>query len=333
MSALPAPCAEPVVTVAIPVLDEAADIDECLHRVRRQTWRNLDIVVADGGSADRTREIVLAHAADDPRVRLIDNPRRLQSAGLNEVLAASRSERIVRLDARSFVDDAYVARCVELLRTTRSAVVGGRMVPRPGSSAVARGIALANVAPWGAGPAKFHRSGEGGPAETVYLGAFDRSWLDLARGWSEDVGVNEDYELNHRIRSLGGQVWLQPDLEVGYQPRPSLRALSKQYFRYGRSKATVMRRHPRSVRGRQIAPAMLVPVLGVSAVPGVAGRMGRIGLCAYAVVLSALSLRAPGAMVVRAAACVAALVMHWSWAAGAWFGWFRPMAAAGKATR
>jgi glycosyltransferase involved in cell wall biosynthesis len=324
MSALPAPCAEPIVTVAIPTLDEAGAIDECLHRIRRQTWRNLDIVVADGGSSDRTREIVLAHAADDPRVRLIDNPRRLQSAGLNEVLAVSRAERVVRLDARSFVDDGYVARCVELLRTTRSAVVGGRMVPRPGSSSVARGIALANVAPWGAGPARFHRAGEGGPAETVYLGAFDRSWLDLARGWSEDVGVNEDYELNHRIRSLGGQVWLQPDLEVGYQPRPSFRSLSKQYFRYGRSKATVMRRHPRSVRGRQIAPAMLVPVLVACTVPGLLGRASRIGLLTYALAVLLLAVRAPARVVERLLAGFAAVVMHWSWAAGAWFGSIRP---------
>jgi hypothetical protein len=158
----------------------------------------------------------------------------------------------------------------------------------------------------------------------VYLGAFDRTWLDLARGWSEDVGVNEDYELNHRIRSLGGQVWLQPDLEVGYQPRPSLRALAKQYFRYGRSKATVMRRHPRSVRPRQIAPAMLVPVLGASAAPGLVGRVGRLGLVAYVLTLLVLALRAPGAVVERLFAGAAALVMHWSWAAGAWFGSFRP---------
>jgi glycosyltransferase involved in cell wall biosynthesis len=330
MSALPTSDQELLVTVAIPALDEEGAIGECLDRIRAQTWSRLDIAVADGGSRDRTREIVRDHAARDPRVRLVENPRRLQSAGLNEILATSRSDVVVRLDARSFVDDRYVARCVELLAGTQSAVVGGRMVPRAGEGRVARGIAVANAAPWGAGPAKFHRAGAGGPAETVYLGAFVRSWLDLARGWSEDVGVNEDYELNHRIRALGGQVWLEPDLEVGYQPRTSYRALAKQYFRYGRSKATVARRLPRSIRPRQVAPALLVPVLAAAAAPGLVGRAGRLGLVAYVVGLAGLALRGPGAAGERISAGLAALVMHWSWAAGAWFGSVRPFAAAGS---
>jgi glycosyltransferase involved in cell wall biosynthesis len=318
------------VLVAIPCLDEAAAIGECLDRVRAQTWPDLEVVVADGGSTDGTRDLVRQHAAADPRIRLVDNPRRLQSAGLNEALAAApEATTVVRLDARSFVDERYVARCVELLRTTGSAVVGGRMAPRAAEGAVGRGIARANVAPWGAGPARFHRSGGAGPAETVYLGAFERSWLDRAGGWAEDVGVNEDYELNHRIRRLGGQVWLDPDLEVGYQPRTSLRALAKQYFRYGRSKATVMRRHPSSVRLRQALPAALVPLGLVAAAPGPAGRVGRLGLVAYLAALAVLAARGPGRPEERAVSGVAALLMHWSWAAGAWFGAVRPFAAAG----
>jgi glycosyltransferase involved in cell wall biosynthesis len=331
VSALPQDDAERVL-IAIPCLDEAAAIGECLDRVRAQTWRDLEVVVADGGSTDGTRDIVLRHAAADPRIRLVDNPRRLQSAGLNEALAAApAATTVVRLDARSFVDEGYVARCVELLRTTGSAVVGGRMAPRGTETTMGRGIARANVAPWGAGPARFHRAGEAGPAETVYLGAFERTWIDRAGGWAEDVGVNEDYELNHRIRAHGGQVWLDPDLEVGYQPRTSLRALAKQYFRYGRSKATVMRRHPRSIRLRQVLPTALVPLALVAAAPGTAGRMGRMGLAAHLVAVAVLAGRGPGPAEERAVSGVAAVVMHWSWAAGAWFGSVRPFAAAGAA--
>jgi glycosyltransferase involved in cell wall biosynthesis len=321
-----------LVLVAVPCLDEAAAIGECLQRVRAQTWTNLEVVVADGGSTDGTREIVEQHAADDPRIRLVDNPRRLQSAGLNEALAASPAAAVVvRLDARSFVEPDYVARCLGLLRTTGSAVVGGRMAPRLATATLGRGIALANVAPWGAGPARFHRTGVAGPAETVYLGVFDRSWLDQAGGWAEDVGVNEDYELNHRIRSIGGQVWLDPSLEVGYQPRTTVRSLAKQYFRYGRSKATVMRRHPSSIRLRQVLPATLLPIGLASLAPGRLGKGARLAVVAYALALAGLSLRGPGRPAERAASGLAAIVMHWSWAAGTWFGALRPFAPAGEA--
>ena len=319
-----------LVTVVIPTYQEVGAIAECLERIGRQTHDVLQVLVADGGSTDGTRELVAAAAADDARIRLLDNPRRMQSAGLNESLTEAKGEIVVRLDARSFVADDYVARCVDLLTTTGAAVVGGRMVARPGPGAVARGIAVANGAWWGAGPARFHAGGEPGPAETVYLGSFRRSWLDDVGGWAEDVGVNEDYELNHRIRAAGGVVWLDPSLEVGYQPRTTFSALVKQYFRYGRSKAATARRHPGSVRPRQVVPAGLVLVGAAALLPGRPGRLGRIGVAGHALLVLVLGGRSPGSPVERAAAVLAGWLMHWSWSAGAWFGALRPFAPAGS---
>jgi succinoglycan biosynthesis protein ExoA len=314
-----------LVTVAIPVLDEAAAIGECLERLRNQSHADMEILVADGGSTDDTRAIVDAHAAEDPRVVLIDNPGRLQSAGLNRVLASARGSIVVRLDARSFVDERYVEHVVDLLGATGAAVVGGRMVPRPRPGDVAAAIALANESAWGAGPARFHTGGSAGPAETVYLGAFDRRRLDEVGGWSTDVGVNEDYELNHRIRQAGGVVWFDPALEVGYEPRADLRALARQYFRYGRSKATVMRRHPRSVRARQVLPVGLAPagVLALAA-RGRPGTVARCVLLLHAAAVAALAARAPAPASVRALGAGAAATMHWAWSIGFWFGLVRP---------
>jgi succinoglycan biosynthesis protein ExoA len=318
-----------LVTVVIPTFQEVGAIGECLQRVGRQSHADLQVLVADGGSTDGTRAVVEAVAAVDERVRLIDNPRRMQSAGLNESLAEAKGEVVVRLDARSFVDDDYVARCVALLDATGAAVVGGRMVARPAAGAVARGIALANGAWWGAGPARFHADGVAGPAETVYLGSFQRSWLEAVGGWAEDVGVNEDYELNHRIRAAGGVVWLDPGLAVGYRPRATFAALARQYFRYGRSKAATARRHPGSVRLRQAVPAGLVVVGAAGLLPGRVGRAARAATVGHAVLVAGLGAASPGAPAERAAAGLAAWIMHWCWSAGAWHGAVRPMAAAG----
>jgi succinoglycan biosynthesis protein ExoA len=318
-----------LVSVLVPTLDEEAAIGECLDRVTAQSWPALEVIVADGRSEDATRAIVSERAQRDHRIRLIDNPGRAQSAGLNSALAEARGEIVVRLDARSFVAPDYVARCVELLRGSERAVAGGRMVPRPGSTLVARGIALANRSAWGAGPARFHRPGPAGPAETVYLGAFRRAWIEQAGGWAQHVGVNEDYELNHRIRSLGGVVWLDPSLEVGYQARSTYAALAKQYFRYGRSKATVMRQHPRSVRPRQVLPLLLLPMAIRAVAPGRTRLVARAGLLAHVAGVVGAAARSREAVPERAAAALAAVIMHWSWSAGAWFGSVRPMPVSG----
>ncbi|MCP5028173.1 MAG: glycosyltransferase family 2 protein [Actinomycetia bacterium] len=320
----------PRVSVILPVLNEEDELDEALQRIASQSYQDFEVLVADGGSCDATCRIVEEWCERDPRFQLLHNPRKLQSAGLNTALTEARGEYLVRLDGHSFIEDDYVERCVELLDTTGAEVAGGRMVPVPGSSPVARGIALANQSPWGAGPARFHTGGESGPAETVYLGSFrtDRVW-ELG-GWSENVGVNEDYELNHRIRRAGGVVWLDIDLATGYRPRGSFRALTRQYARYGRSKATVMRRHPDSARLRQVLPALLAPAL-----LGMGSRRLRPLVTAmllfHATLVVLGAVRSPShSPPDRAAGSLAAWLMHWSWSIGFWWGVVSPFPAAGE---
>ena len=83
------PLTQPFVTVAMPCLNEAGFIEACLRSVRAQTYprERLEILVADGGSTDGTREILARLAARDARIRVIDNPDRIQAVGLNRILA------------------------------------------------------------------------------------------------------------------------------------------------------------------------------------------------------------------------------------------------------
>lgn len=315
----------PEVSCLVPVLNEEPAIGEMLERLLRQSFPAMEVILADGGSTDRTREILDEVAARNPRVRWVDNPGRLQGAGLNRALAAARGDVLVRLDGHSFVAPDYVERCVELLESTGADVVGGRMMPRPGTGPTARGIELAMSRRWGAGPARFHHPGAAGDVETVYLGAFRRSALERVGGWAEDVGVNEDFDLNYRIRRTGGRIWYDPTLEVEYQPRETYKAVARQYFRYGRSKGSMLRKRPGSILPRQAVPAGLAPVGAVAVVGGRFRWSARLLLAAYVVTLTTLVGRerqvAAGA---RGRAGSAAAIMHWTWSAGFWFGLVSP---------
>src|SRR5260370_723902 len=95
-----APMHHPLVTIAIPCRDEEAYIEVWVRAVQTQDWPRdrLEILVADGMSLDATREILGRLAAQDPRIRLIDNPGRIQATGLNECIRRARGEVIVRVD-------------------------------------------------------------------------------------------------------------------------------------------------------------------------------------------------------------------------------------------
>jgi glycosyltransferase involved in cell wall biosynthesis len=310
---------DPDVSIICAVLNEENHLPDLLDQIGQQTVPNLEIIFADGGSTDRTRAI-LDEASSRLPLTVIHNQGRIQAAGLNRALASASGTWIVRLDGHASIPSDYVERLVDLLDSSNAGVAGGRMVPRQPSGWIASGIALANCAWWGAGPAEFHRAGNVSETDTVYLGSFPRRLLVDLGGWNENLLTNEDYELNHRIRRSGRAVVLDPSIEVGYVPRSTLRSLARQYRRYGIGKAKMLARYPRSVRLRQLLPAALLPGIGGLALVrlDMAGALVMLHLT----LLLALGLRSD----IRAGLSggLAGFVMHWCWSAGFWLGSLSP---------
>ena len=93
------------------------------------------------------------------------------------------------------------------------------------------------------------------------FGCFRRSlWHELG-GLDERLWTNEDYDFNYRVRQRGLKVVLDPAIRCTYYARPAIAGLARQYGRYGWWKARMLARQPRSIRGRQLVPALLVPGL------------------------------------------------------------------------
>lgn len=245
----------PSVSVVIPTYREADHIGATLAAVARQTYPNVaEVLVVDGRSDDETRELASAAGAT-----VLDNPDRIQAAGLNVGLAAARGEVVVRVDGHCTIADDYVERCVEALERSGAAMVGGGMTP-VATTPVQRAVAVAMASPIGAGPARFHVGGSAGWVDTVYLGAYRTRDALAAGGYATDVGVNEDAEFAIRLGERGG-VWFDPTIRSEYVPRASLTAVARQFWRYGRSRAATVRRHPSSLAVRQLVAPMLVVAL------------------------------------------------------------------------
>ena len=244
--------ATPSVTIAIPTLNEAANIRPLVERFLATGYPNLvEILVADGGSSDGTREQVGELGARDSRVALVDNPGRIQANGLNLALERARGEIFLRADAHCLYASDYVERCVETLLETGALNVGGaqRFVARTPFQA---GIALASRSLLGSGGARYRDPERSGWAETVYLGCF---WRDVLRevGAYSLRATNEDYELNIRLLAkaqpgAGGElphaVYVCSRIRVEYFPRGSWSSLFRQYYWYGRGRCRTILEHP-----------------------------------------------------------------------------------------
>ena len=273
--------------------NEAATIEACLASgagVPPLDGVTLEIIVLDGDSTDISPALVASLAARDPRVRLLPNPDRLQAAAFNLGLAAARGRYVVRMDAHSRYAEDYVAECVRLLETTGAANVGG-VQRAEGSTYVGRAIAAAVSSRFAAGDAKYRHATAATWTDTVYLGAWRTATLRELGGMRTDWAVNEDYEMNVRLRAGGGRVYLSPTIRSTYQVRGSLPKLARQYTRYGFWKVRTLLAHPGSLRWRQlVAPAFVISLLLTPLFVSWFGLLGVAHLVLYLVASIAASI-------------------------------------------
>jgi succinoglycan biosynthesis protein ExoA len=316
----------PFVSVVIPVYNEERHIEACLRSVLDQDFPGdrYEVIVADGGSTDRTRAIVTSIATLHPNVRLVDNPGRTQASGLNRAILASTGQFIARQDGHAEWTRQHLRRSVELLVASGADNVGGR-ADGVGRGATGRAIACAMRSPFGVGGARFRYATRTQDVDTVFPGTFRRSAFERVGLFDEAYPPHEDYELNHRIRADGGRVIFSPDIPTRYHVRDSIAALARQYFRYGRAKLRVARSTPAVIRPYHLAaPALVaaIPVLSGLAATRRARRATASTATVYAAgcVVAGLRVSRGEAAGVRARVPLVFPVMHVAWGLGFWAG-------------
>lgn len=248
----------PSVAVLLPTLNEEAFIDSCLGSLAAQDYPGpWEVVMADGGSADATVRRATTWS-ERMRLRVIDNPERIQSAGLWRAALATDADVLVRADAHTVYASDYVRRSIEALAETGAVAVGGPMVPQA-PSRFGQAVARVMTSPLGIGPGAFHHGGARREVDTVYLGAFlRRHFLEMGGMRTFPNGVAEDADFYWRMRMAGGAVVLDPTIRSRYRPRETWRSLWRQFFRYGRGKADMLLVNRVWPSWRPLAPLLLV---------------------------------------------------------------------------
>lgn len=258
----------PEITIILPTLNEENFIKDCLDGLLAQDYPAvIEILVVDGGSTDRTREIVEVYGSP---IRLLDNPRVTAAAAMNIGIDNCQTDLFVRVDAHSTYATNYVSQSVKTSLETGASVVGGPMRPK-GTTPFGEAVAVVTSSPLGVGPGKFHYATELQEVETVYLGIFRKDEVNKVGGYDE-VNLQwaaEDQELNYRIRKNGGRIILDPEIHSVYFPRSTPKALAKQYFNYGLCKASTWKKHRTLPYWRPLAPFLLVNFLSLSLLLGV----------------------------------------------------------------
>lgn len=325
------------VLVVIPTLNEERNIERVLDTLLADLPEHLDLtcIVADGGSQDGTRNIVQRRAASNPRIRLLHNPKRRQAAAVNLAVQefGAGFDILIRCDAHAEYPAGFIPHLVESLDVHQADAV---VVPMDsiGHTCLGRAIAWVSDSKIGSGGSA-HRGGtQSGFVDHGHHAAFRLASFVRAGGYDESFSHNEDAELDCRQRAMGSRIFLDAGIRLNYHPRATLAALGRQYFNYGRGRSRTVRKHPGSMRMRQLAvPVHLVTSL-LSLALAVITPWALIWPAVYllALLMASLAITWQQSSACGLLAAPAAAVMHTAWACGFFTGllvdrqpvWSRP---------
>tara|TARA_Y100000588_G_scaffold99758_1_gene108345 strand:+ start:5010 stop:5702 length:693 start_codon:yes stop_codon:yes gene_type:complete len=109
---------DPRISVVVPVLNEAGSVETCLRQFE-SSGDEVEVLVVDGGSADDTRERVIATGA----AHLVESPKG-RAVQMNAGAAASRGDILLFLHSDSILPEGWETEITEALADDR--IAGGR---------------------------------------------------------------------------------------------------------------------------------------------------------------------------------------------------------------
>jgi glycosyltransferase involved in cell wall biosynthesis len=225
------------VSVITPCRNEGTFIGKCLDSIISNIFPKdrLEVLVVDGRSTDRTKEIVHGYSDRCPFIKLMDNPGIIQTLGTNIGIKAGDGDVIIRMDAHVEYPKDFISKCVQHLQESGADCVGGSLITKPGADTItAKSIALVLSHRFGVGNAYF-RTGVNKPkyVDTVAYGCYKKEVFNRVGLFNENLNRTDDIEFNLRLKRSGGKILLVPEIFSYYYARSTLMSLAQQNFGNG----------------------------------------------------------------------------------------------------
>lgn len=249
-----------VVSVIIPLLNEERYIENLIDSLIKQTYpiENMEWIFVDGNSSDGTLALIENYALTGKYpVILLNNPKKKTPYALNMAIEKAKGRYIVRLDAHSYFYPDYIEKCVYYLDTTDADNVGG-IAETEATGFKGRAIAKMLSTRFGVGGSDF-RTGDGDRfVDTVPFGAFRREIFDKVGLFNPKLLRSEDNDMNSRIRSSGGKIWLAEDIRFKYYCRDTYKGILKMGLQNGNALFFTLRENPKAMSLRHFIPFLFL---------------------------------------------------------------------------
>lgn len=252
-----------MISVICPIYNEEKYIGSFIKSILKQDYpkEDMEILLVDGRSKDKTREIISEYAENYPCIRLVDNPQQTVPYAMNYGIEYAKGDIIIRLDAHAEYPSNYFSVLAQRLNELEGAEnVGGVCVTLPcNNTATAISVAECLSNKFGMGNSYFRVGAkEIMSVDTVPFGCFRKSLFKRIGQYDTDMIRNQDDELNGRIIMNGGKIYLLPDVKIKYFARDKISKVRRMFYQYGLYKPLANKKLGAPATIRQFFPLLFV---------------------------------------------------------------------------
>ncbi len=225
-------------TIIIPCFNEEKYISSCIESIVNSTlnMQESEILFVDGGSSDKTIEIIEGYAQKECSIKLLHNPKKYTPISMNMGIKEARGNYIFIISAHAKYDNDYFSKLLENIEQLDASCVGAVLVTDvKNKNKKSNSIKEVLSSPFGVGNSAF-RVGvkEVTEVDTVAFGCYKKEVFEKYGYYDERLIRNQDIELNKRIINGGGKIYLIPNVTCTYYARENFTELAKNNFGNGK---------------------------------------------------------------------------------------------------
>jgi glycosyltransferase involved in cell wall biosynthesis len=250
------------ISIIIPSLNEEANIRECLSSLVQLDYPLFEVIIVDGMSTDKTREIIKEEVLPEfPNFRLLDNPDKYTAQARNIGIKAAKYNFIYFTDADCQVEPNTISLLKSYLDTMGKYVagVGGANFSKSNAPSFVRAISLAQqtfIGNLGSVQGKVFNEVKEVPSISTCNALYRKSALiDVGLFSNKDLG--EDWLLNYKLRKKY-KLFVVPKSFVWHNLRSSPGSYFSNTYRYGLARMTIMKKYPKTISLKYLLPLVFL---------------------------------------------------------------------------